>query len=92
MVMFWAPLMFIVPLFTTAGQRSIIVGSYLMPIGGITWLLSHAAGVVRAFTHLPAYNDKLRRALQLDTMTMSIEPSVNVTGHGVALTLVSATL
>jgi hypothetical protein len=91
-VMFWGPLMFIVPLFTTAGQRSMIVGSYLMPIGGITWLLSQTAGIVRAFTHLPAYNNKLRRALQLDTMTMSIEPSVSFTGHGVALTLVSATL
>jgi hypothetical protein len=91
-VMFWGPIVYIFPMFTPEGQRMMEIGMYLMPIGGITLILSEIAGITRAFTHLPAYNRKLRRALQLDTMTMSIEPSVNFTGHGVALTLVSATL
>ena len=89
-VMFWGPLITIFPLFTAEGQRAVNIGMYLMPIGGIIAAVSHMAGVIRAFTHLPAYNKKLRAALQLDTMTMSIEPSVNINEHGVALTLVSA--
>jgi hypothetical protein len=62
-----------------------------MPAGLIIAGVSHLAGVIRAFTPLPAYNNKLRTALQLDTMTMSIEPSVSFNRHGVALTLVNAT-
>ena len=90
-VMFFVPLITIFPLLTAEGQKAVDIGMYLMPIGGIIAVGSHAAGVIRAFTHLPAYNKKLRTALQLDTMTMSIEPEVNVSRHGVALTLVSAT-
>ena len=88
--MFFIPLLTIIPMFTTEGQRAVEIGYYLMPIGGIIAAASHLAGVVRAFTYLPAYNKKLRTALQLDTRTMSVEPSVSVGRHGVVLTLVSA--
>ena len=89
-VMFFVPVITIIPLFTVEGQRAVDIGMYLMPIGGAIAFVSHMAGVIRAFTYLPAYNKKLRTALQLDTITMNIEPSVNVTRYGIALTLVSA--
>jgi len=89
--MTWIPLLTIIPMLTPQGQKAMETGLYLMPIGGIIAVVSFASGVIRAFTHLPAYNKKLRTALQLDTMTMSIEPSVNISRHGVALTLISAT-
>jgi len=72
------------------GYKMMEIGPYLMLGGGIAFAVSHIAGVIRAFTYLPAYNSKLRTDLQLDTMTMSIEPSVNISMHGVELTLVSA--
>ena len=64
-------------------------GSRVMLAGGITWAVFQMAGVIRAFAYLPAYNKKLQRALQLDTVAMSIEPSVNSTARGVELTLAS---
>ena len=89
-VMFWGSIITIIPLLTTEGQRAVEIGYYLMPTGLIIAAVSHMAGVTRAFTHIPAYNKKLRTALQLDTMTMSIEPSVSIGRRGPALILASA--
>jgi len=90
-MMFFVPLVTVFPIFTTEGQNAVDIGMYLMPIGGAIAVVSHLAGVIRAFTYLPAYNKQLRTALQLDTITvsMSIEPSVNVSRYGVTLTLFS---
>ena len=87
-MMFFGSLVTIIPLLSPEGQRIIDIGMYLMPAGLITTAVSYASGVIRAFTHLPAYNKKLKTALQLDTMTMSIEPSISITRRGVELALV----
>jgi len=89
--MFLAPIVAVYPLFIQQGQKTIEIGMYLMPIGGATIVVSYIVGVMRAFTHPPLYNKKLRTALHLDNTTLSIKPSINVNRNGVALTLVSAT-
>jgi len=87
-IMLWGPLLTIIPMFTAQGQRAMEIGTYLIPAGMITAAVFYLSGVIRVFTHLPAYNKKLRTALQLDPITMSIEPSINIAGRGAELTLV----
>ena len=90
-MMFMLPIYSFFGMFTKEGQQSIMMGPYVMLAGSVIIGVAQLAGVIRVFTHVPAYNKKLRKALQLDTVTVSVEPEVNVTGHGVGLTLASVT-
>ena len=65
-------------------------GSFiLMGIGAGTTVLFNLFGVIKAFTYPAAYNAKLKRALAVEHLALNIAPSLDITGQGVHLTLVS---
>jgi hypothetical protein len=57
--------------------------------GGVISLGSQIFGLVRAFTFPSSYNNKLKKALQVQGLVMNIEPSINITGQGLELALVN---
>jgi hypothetical protein len=62
-------------------------GIYTMAAGGIILGVSYLFGIVRGFCYPAAYNRKLATALSIGKTTLDIEPSANITGRGLELTL-----
>jgi hypothetical protein len=59
----------------------------LMGLGAGTTVLFNLFGTVKAFMYPSAYNNKLKRALEVEHMVLNIEPSIDISGQGVHLAL-----
>jgi len=90
-MMFFIPVITIFPLFTKEGLQMIETGNDLMIAGGVMFAASWLFGVIRAFYYPNIYNKKLKTSLwpEPDFLPVSIIPSVNITGNGVEIMLVS---
>jgi hypothetical protein len=69
-----------------------MVGMYTaLPLyisGGVVTFASRTFGLIRTLIFPSGYNNKLRNALNIRSVVMNIEPSLNITGSEYELTLV----
>jgi hypothetical protein len=69
-----------------------LVGMYtalpLAVCGSVVLTASRIFGLVRTLIFPPGYNNKLKNALNIRSVVMNIEPSLNITGSEYELTLV----
>jgi hypothetical protein len=80
-----------VTILTDSFSRTMDISIGLMTSGLIIAGAARIAGGIRALVYPTVYNDKLRRALNMEDFSLDIQPDITLSGQGLSLTLVHLT-